>query len=346
MSCRDGSAQATHSPLRCNRQLKLFRFAEVLVPEHALQPWPLRCSIRDQYGVYMCASRSGRMVGGSSEVKCCAEEFVLEQHCSATRTGIGVTNKCSLWSSSLRSLVSQSPLNEQLILQPQHSCMASENFTAQFFPNNEFTLFGGDADTEAGVSLSWPSVTCSKGSKPTRFFMELAHKQDTLIVTAHGHLLGRSPSKVSSQLFGVSYTSNMKIALGNCAWHLDHHGDNTYSIRHSDTQMQLYVDRDGLPLLDGKHEVVYPDQRMMFTVKLTWVGSDVQTADAPKVEGFTGLSEKDRVLGFTIQTLYRVNGRHMMLSALPDGHITLIHVNKPTRWELFTVADLKVRYQQ
>ena len=39
----------------------------------------------------------------------------------------------------------------------------------------------------------------------------------------------------------------------------------------------------------------------------------------------------------------RVGGRHLYLSALPDGLVTTIYATtRPTRWEIFSVIDFQV----
>ncbi|KAL4421568.1 hypothetical protein ABPG75_010859 [Micractinium tetrahymenae] len=46
--------------------------------------------------------------------------------------------------------------------------------------------------------------------------------------------------------------------------------------------------------------------------------------------------------GFSIRSVRRVGGRHLYLSALPDGLLTTVHAtSRPSRWELFQLADLQ-----
>jgi hypothetical protein len=49
------------------------------------------------------------------------------------------------------------------------------------------------------------------------------------------------------------------------------------------------------------------------------------------------------VAGFSVRSVARVGGRHLYLSALPDGLLTTVYaLGRPSRWELFSVMDYQV----
>ena len=48
--------------------------------------------------------------------------------------------------------------------------------------------------------------------------------------------------------------------------------------------------------------------------------------------------------GFALRSVHCVRGRHLYLSALPDGLLTTVLASRPpSRWEIFSIVDLQVR---
>ena len=187
------------------------------------------------------------------------------------------------------------------------------------------------------------------GTKPSKFDLELASHRPTLLLTAHGHLLG-CQGQASSRPCGILPPASASpgaapaaAAAGASAWLLHHHGDCVYSLRHAASGRQLYVDDLGAPCLDpptlrgsGGRRVVYPDERLLFWVEPGWA--------TPEAAGGNGAAAGPACFGVSLRSVHRVGGKHLYLSALPDGLVTTIYAaGRPSRWELFAAADLQVR---
>ena len=125
--------------------------------------------------------------------------------------------------------------------------------------------------------------------------------------------------------------------------------------------------------------LVFPDPRLLFWIEPAWVelgaeqgasGSGASSSscdgsavcDTNSADGSSTFSSSnsscDRhphgfalpgsaglvAAGFTLRSVRCVRGRHLYLSALPDGLLTTaLATGPPSRWEVFSVIDLEVR---
>lgn len=332
-----GDLIALNGPIRKDRDLKLFSLREIAAPSYALDYWPVRCHLKTQDGLYL--SNTARKLATNAEVHCCSEELILDLSGDVTIAGNSALTQSCLWSSNATYLASMEASTSQLLFQSQHSCFGRETFGVQLFSGgNELALTQqviNDGETEAGVVCKWPSVRCSPGAKPTRLTLEIASKP-VFLITAHGGFAAASDSRPASATVCTlpRQTINPSAdALTLASWQFEHRGDNLYTIQHLGTKNPLYVGHAGTLRMDGNHPP-FPDSRLLFNVQLTWTKSD----GVCKKEG--GESAEQSIAGFAIKSLFKLNGKQLYLSALPDGRIaTCYSKSHPSRWELFGVAD-------
>ena len=169
----------------------------------------------------------------------------------------------------------------------------------------------------------------------------------------------------------MAATAVAAAAQQQCALLLCHHGDALYSLRHAGSGHSLYVDELGAPCMDARSRLAHPDERLMFWLEPGWATLQQQqqqqqqeqrgppaTDDGNASSSSNGSGSGDglesagfvapvpgaglTVAGFSLRSLLRVGGQHLYLSVLPDGFVTTVHATgRPTRWELFTLADLQ-----
>ncbi len=174
----------------------------------------------------------------------------------------------------------------------------------------------GGSELESGATSGQPvPVVVQQGGrlalhsrgKPCKFGLELASHRPTLLLTAHGHLVG-SRSRGSgrpcgilpaaahaaeddrcngSSCAGASFVSHgnscgskgpSAAAARACAWRLEHHGDGVYSLQTDGDRRSLYIDDAGVPCLDAPAgqagmggSLVFPDPRLLFWIEPAWV---------------------------------------------------------------------------
>jgi hypothetical protein len=220
-------------------------------------------------------------------------------------------------------------------------------------------MINKEETVESALVCRWPSVKCIRGEKPTKIVLELA-SSPCFVITAHGHLLGFLPSSSSldstGTLMSTSLSSNGKIAspfgqANTQGWQFEHHGDSTYTIRNIASKKLLYVTEAGALKIDG-NEPLFPDSRILFNVELAWTkienrgaGHETLFEDSEHREGEETPAAAARpsgqhLDGFTIKTVFKLEGKQLCLTALPDGRIgTCYRKSQPSRWELFALAD-------
>ncbi len=298
----------------------------------------------------------------------------------ATANGAAVVAPCSLWNSHATHLASFEPSTSQLIMQSQHECTGHEDFQLHMYKYNEIVLTQQEKtkispaaaaaaalsttntpctttddkeDLESGVVCRWPSVKCISGEKPTKLILEVA-SSPCLIITAHGQLVGCSPDNapstvtaafISSGSFSGEKPGGISRQLNTQSWQFEHHGDSTYSIRNSATKELLYVTETGALKVDG-NEPLFPDSRILFNIELAWTKIDTSLDNLKQVETEQEAGEAaaapsgQHLAGFCIKTVYRLEGKQLCLTSLPDGRIgTCYRKSEPSRWELFALAD-------
>ena len=227
--------------------------------------------------------------------------------------------------------------------------------------NNTCTNTDKVETVETGVVCRWPSVKCISGEKPTKLIVELASRP-CFIINAHGQLMGSSSdagtlaaSSFSSNFFSGGETGVTNKQLNAQCWQFEHHGDSIYSIKNTAANKLLYVSEAGALKIDG-NEPLFPDSRVLFNIELAWTkiesrggfnsgeslaGSSRKVVHPEQRERPGGMTSSGQHLaGFTIRTVFRLDGKQLCLSALPDGRIgTCYRKSHPSRWELFAVAD-------
>ncbi|KAL4529821.1 hypothetical protein Ndes2437B_g08630 [Nannochloris sp. 'desiccata'] len=213
---------------------------------------------------------------------------------------------------------------------------------------------------ESGVVCRWPSVKCILGERPTKLIIELA-SSPCFIITAHGQLIGSSSD--TGTLTAASFSScsfsggagGPNRQLNAQSWQFEHHGDSTYSIKNTGTNKLLYVTEAGALKLDG-NEPLFPDSRILFNIELGWTKvesrerSDLGDSPFESSQKVVKTEQREKsgalassgqhLAGFTIKTVFRLDGKQLCLTALPDGRIgTCYRKSQPSRWELFALAD-------
>ncbi len=361
-----GDLTALRGPLRQDKALKLFTVRDVTAPPHALLSWPVRCHLLTQNDALYISTVTGKLAA-NAEVPCCSEELIINlggRVSPATAHGAAVVSHVSLWNSHATHLASLEPSTSQLIMQSQHACTGREDFQLHLYKYNEIILTQQqekaekersdpcttnekeDHAVESALVCRWPSVKCIPGEKPTKLIIELA-ASPCLIITAHGQLVESSlDSGALSAAFisssSVSEDSRMTInELITQSWQFEHHGDSTYSIRNTASKKLLYITEAGALKVDG-NEPLFPDSRILFNIDLAWTKiaqveseaiGDMAATEAAAPPG-------QHLAGFTIKSVFRLNGQQLYLTALPDGRIgTCYRKSEPSRWELFALAD-------
>lgn len=325
-----GTALAGRLPLGRDRASKLFLLQEAALPPHSLQAWPLRATLRaDRPGGGGYLSACGRGLAAAAPVACCSEEWILSPGeggplaASSAGGGTLLAPGCRVWAADGRRLLSSDAADSgQVLLAPQHACGGGERFSLQLSSSSELALLAeppeqhrqapapalhGDAagsgpEAACGaapaaapvpVAVQQPGcgLTCQAGSKPSKLELHLASGKPTLLLTAHGQLLGCAgrgsdrpcgllpPAAAcidddSSGSSGGRGAVACAAAVRGCAWLLQHHGDCVYSLRHAASGRALYVDDvSGTPCLDGPGaaaSLVYPDERLLFWLEPGW----------------------------------------------------------------------------
>jgi hypothetical protein len=283
----------------------------------------VRCHLRSaSEALYL--SHTGGKLAANVEAPCCSEELILDLGgAAATGAGGAALARTPLWSADAMQLVSLEPTTSQLVFQSQHACAGREDFQLQLHPNNELILAAAalnDESTTAPLVYSWPRVACEQGGKPTRLALELT-RMPAVLVTAHGGLVSASHGRPG--MGALCFLGASAASLDPATWEFEHHGDSLYSVRHAGSKLALYVGHAGALRLDGE-DPPFPDPRTLFRVEMRWV------------EGNDGAV----IAGFAIHSAFKLNGRHLSLTALPDGRVaTCYKAVQPTRWELFAVVD-------
>ena len=263
-------------------------------------------------------------------------------------------------------------------MQSQHACTGYEDFKLHLYTNNELMLTQQEKEKssssspassssttasanqskeeslESAVVCRWPFVKCISGAKPTKIVLELA-SGPCFIITAHGHLIGStseagvlatsfissSPPSTSSPTHTPFSGKSMYGQTNVNSWEFEHHGDSTYSIRHTASKKLLYVSEAGALKIDG-NEPLFPDSRILFNIELAWTKIDSKGLNVAEKGGRNSEihAEEQYISGFTIKTVFRLGGKQLCLTALPDGRIaTCYRKSQPSRWELFALAD-------
>ena len=328
-------------PLTKHRHLKLFSLREIAAPSYALDNWPVRCHLKTHDGLYL--SNTAGKLSTNAEVHCCSEELILDLSGQVTIVGNNAIADSCLWSSNATRVASVEPSTKQLTFQSQHSCFGREAFNLQFHHSNELTLTqqtaaaggGNDGNAEtAGLVCKWPSVRCTQGVKPTKLTLEIASKP-VFLITAHGGFAAASNSHPSSAVVCTLPRQTMNPSaedLSLASWQFEHRGDNLYTIQHLGTKNLLYVGHAGTLRMDG-NQPHFPDFRLLFSIQIAWT-----KFDGSKKEGEE--SAQQSTAGFLIKSAFKLNGKQLCLSALPDGRIATCYIKaQPSRWELFAVAD-------
>jgi hypothetical protein len=351
-STPEGDVASLSGPLRNDRACKLFTPLEAAVPLHAAHRWPLRCSLNTNGGVYVSNCRGKAAV--NADTACCSEQFLLDLPPMATTGLRGLearTEGCMLWTCDGTHLASGNLATGQVLFRSQHSCVGSEQWEAQLLPGNyiSFTQPGQkEKSPAASMTCEWPKVELAYDAKPTALSLEISNGDSpALILSAHGKLVSavrpcgaRGPGKLQCIDVGPG--------LDAACWELNHCGDGLYTICHTTTGEMLHVLSDGGLALRRPEDMLqpFPHVSTMFMIELSWAevpAADIGAAAAAAgfvSEDFLVTTDDDVVLGFTIRTAMRVDGRHLCLSCLPDGRISTSYAaSRPSRWDLFTIAD-------
>lgn len=227
--------------------------------------------------------------------------------------------------------------------------MGREELLVGLSPCNQITIkhHSSSMDALAMVSCHWPAAKCSEGAKATELFLELVAGKPSLIITAHGTLVGAqrrpgTPRHSDMRLCTVPHDGLSSGGAHPAAWLLEHHGDHMYTIRNTTNGHHMYLTDQGMLSVDNSGSVDYPDPRALFTLELAWTGTNSQasTATPHHDEEFVALAAGHCIAGFTIKPFVKVDGRQLCVCALPDGRLmTAFAQRHVTRWELFTIAD-------
>jgi len=374
-----GDLTALRGPLRQDKALKLFTIVDVAVPQpHSLLSWPVRCHLLTQQDGLYISTVTGKLAA-NAEVPCCSEELIINLGGRvAPSHGAAAVGRCSLWNSNATHLASLEPFTSHLIMQPQHACTGREDFKLHLYKYNEVVLTQEKTDSAAALATCTntctktctkndkkgtaetnivcrrPSVKCISGEKPTKLIVELASRP-CFIITAHGHLIGSSSDAgtlAAASFAGETDATNKRINAQ--CWQFEHHGDSIYSIKNTAANKLLYVTGAGALKLDG-NEPLFPDSRILFHVELAWTkiesrggshvgsslsGSSQKVVNSQREQPEAMTSSGQHLAGFTIKPIFRLDGKQLCLTALPDGRIgTCYRKSQPSRWELFALAD-------
>jgi len=189
---------------------------------------------------------------------------------------------------------------------------------------------------------------CKVGGKPTSLHLELVSTKPSLIVTAHGTLLGARSlpmGRASETLCCLSRPESSDLRAA--TWLLEDHGECIYTIRSADSGRYIYLGNHGVLTMSGSNEIEYPDPRTLFTVEMAWTDPvgivDGICCALDGADGFIAPKQDQRAFGFVIKTVAKVDRQQLCLCALPDGRITTTYSKRPlSRWELFTITDKEI----
>jgi hypothetical protein len=273
----------------------------------------------------------------------------------------------------------------RLLVIPQHRLPGTEQFNFQIQSANRLSLYAvppmpvapGPSTAAVPVACDGAEVVCGPHCKPSTLHVEVASGKDSLLITAHGHLLGVENSHGMRRVCSVlqpalGLDANPRSALASNTWVIQHHGGCTYSFCAAQTGQHMYVDDSGAAVVG---DALFPDHRVLFHMELcwfalppyptapvlaavtpaakqeaegSWAADASQFVSSPPQQGpaadFAKLELGEVALGFSLRTHRKVRGRHLYLSAQPDGLITTVYSSGLTRWELFMPVDLKVGY--
>lgn len=203
-------------------------------------------------------------------------------------------------------------------------------------------------------------VTCNKlhRRKWEEFVLELANGSRILIQSVHGGFM-RSP-EISTQVDATSFSGhtrgtrtedNNSRRVCSCslvslegsmvgAWRLRAHGDSLYTLVAVTTprdggDVYLFVDARGKIMQSNEPGIHFPALASLFEIKPVTTACFAGATE----HGMKTSTTKAAVVGFTIKTIRKINGKQRYLSVEPNGILRASRL-RLSRWEIFRLVDI------
>eukprot|EP00250_Pteridium_aquilinum_P016732 c23262_g1_i1 orf=280-2703(-) len=332
---------------------------------------PVRINFRAHTGQYLCCAAT--VISAVAEAPCCCEEFLLDVSfpplppcwkLSNCTTISGQEVECkkhldSVSASDCRVRTANGMFNwsvgtdGKLITIQFDEAQAREHFTIEVLPHKRHPMVSishRNSDRLCYVSVEPPSrVMCNKLQKGKweEFALELVNESHVLIQSVHGYFMGSQEASMPVNAYflpkhtegnGTHEMISSKSTVG--AWRLRAHGDSRYTLVAATSprdrgDVYLYVDGRGKAMQSNEPGVHFPSLSSLFEIKPVTRACFTDATDGLAHQS----NARASIVGFTIKTIRKINGKQCYLRAEPNGvlRVNSVHVS---RWEIFRLLDV------
>lgn len=327
---------------------------------------PVRVNLRAHTGQYLCSAAT--VISAVAEAPCCCEEFLLdvnfpplpfpwrpsESTISGQDTQPAKKISDSFESSHCRVRTANGMFDwsagadGKLITVQLKEAQAREQFTMSVLSHKRHSLVSvshrfceDGADCACYLSVDPSSrVTCNKRErgKWEEFVLELVNESRVLIRSVHGYFMGSQEASMFVKTHSSStYSQNSEASVA--VWRLRAHGESRYTLlaatsKKDQGDFYLYVDGRGVLMQSNEPTVHFPSSSSLFEIK------PIASSSIWATEGSSQKSNaRASLVGFTIKTIRKINGKERYLSAEPNGILraNAFHVSL---WEVFQLIDV------